>query len=70
MGLTRELSLLSLILLFILLFSFLRFSFIHGGGKIDQVVGREILNVADERANGGAKLRDRVLQFYSLSFRY
>ena len=69
MGLTRELSFLSVIL-FILFFSFIHFSFIHGGGKIDQVVGRDVLNVADERANGGAKLRDRVLQFYSLSFRY
>lgn len=43
------------------------FSLVDGGRKIDQVVGGDILNVVEKRADGGAKFCDGAFQF--LSFR-
>ena len=45
-------------------------SFVHGGGKIYQVVGRDVLRLADKGSDGGAKLRDRIFKFRSLCNRY
>jgi len=41
------------------------FSFIDGGGKVDQVVGGDVLSVVEKYADGGAKFRDCVFQFFS-----
>ncbi len=43
---------------------------VHRRGKVYQVIGRDVLRVADECANGGAKLRDRVFQLCSFGYCY
>ena len=40
-------------------------SFIKGGGKVDQVVGGDVLSVVEKYADGGAKFRDCLFQFLS-----
>ena len=42
------------------------FAFIHRDGKIDQVVGRHVVSIFDERGDGAAKFEESFLQFLSL----
>ena len=39
---------------------------VHGDGKIDQVVGGNVVSIVDERRDGAAKFQDCFFEFLSL----
>lgn len=42
------------------------FAFVHRDGKIDQVIGRHVVSILDERGDGAAKFEESFLQLLAV----